>query len=54
VSSGWRHRFIIDRWMWELPGGGIVVLDVLAVGRRSEQVTGWDLGWRIDCQARSL
>jgi hypothetical protein len=19
----WRHRFIIDRWMWELPGGYI-------------------------------
>ena len=35
-------------------GDGIVVLDVLAVGRRIEQVTGWDLGWRIDCQARSL
>ncbi|MGH3162790.1 MAG: NUDIX hydrolase, partial [Streptosporangiaceae bacterium] len=19
----WRHRFILDRWMWELPGGYI-------------------------------
>ena len=19
----WRHRFIIDRWLWELPGGYI-------------------------------
>ena len=19
----WRHRFIIDRWVWELPGGYI-------------------------------
>jgi hypothetical protein len=19
----WRHRFIVDRWMWELPGGYI-------------------------------
>ena len=19
----WRHRFVIDRWLWELPGGFI-------------------------------
>ena len=23
VLMMWRHRFIIDRWVWELPGGYI-------------------------------
>ena len=22
----WRHRFILDRWMWELPGGSAAVM----------------------------
>jgi len=27
VLMMWRHRFVIDRWVWELPGG-------MSMGRR--------------------
>lgn len=39
----WRHRFIMDRWTWELPGGyvdGEEAPDVAAV-RELEEESGW-------------
>ncbi|MFV2108129.1 NUDIX hydrolase [Micromonospora sp. LOL_015] len=43
VLMMWRHRFIIDRWVWELPGG---YLDhdedpVVCAAREVEEETGW-------------
>ncbi|MGH3503783.1 MAG: NUDIX hydrolase [Nocardioidaceae bacterium] len=39
----WRHRFIADRWGWELPGG--VVDDdedpAVTAARETEEETGW-------------
>jgi 8-oxo-dGTP pyrophosphatase MutT (NUDIX family) len=39
----WRHRFILDRWVWELPGG---YLDPdedpeICAAREVEEETGW-------------
>jgi ADP-ribose pyrophosphatase len=39
----WRHRFIIDRWVWELPGGYVDEAEDPAVtaAREVEEETGW-------------
>jgi 8-oxo-dGTP pyrophosphatase MutT (NUDIX family) len=41
-----RHRFIIDRWVWELPGGYVDVGEDPAVtaSREVEEETGWRPG----------
>jgi 8-oxo-dGTP pyrophosphatase MutT (NUDIX family) len=43
VLMMWRHRFILDRWVWELPGG---YLDAgedpgVCAAREVEEETGW-------------
>jgi 8-oxo-dGTP pyrophosphatase MutT (NUDIX family) len=39
----WRHRFIIDRWVWELPGGYLDPDEDPAqcAAREVEEETGW-------------
>ena len=39
----WRHRFIVDRWVWELPGGYVDPDEAPAVtaAREVEEETGW-------------
>jgi 8-oxo-dGTP pyrophosphatase MutT (NUDIX family) len=39
----WRHRFIMDRWTWELPGGYVDPDEPAAVcaAREVEEETGW-------------
>jgi 8-oxo-dGTP pyrophosphatase MutT (NUDIX family) len=43
VLMMWRHRFILDRWVWELPGGYIDSEEDPAVcaAREVEEETGW-------------
>lgn len=43
VLMMWRHRFIIDRWVWELPGGYLDHDEDPAVcaAREVEEETGW-------------
>lgn len=43
VLMMWRHRFIIDRWVWELPGGYVDPDEDPAVtaAREVEEETGW-------------
>ncbi|QFU85379.1 NUDIX hydrolase [Amycolatopsis sp. YIM 10] len=43
VLMMWRHRFIIDRWVWELPGGYVNPDEDPAVtaAREVEEETGW-------------
>ncbi|BCJ76972.1 NUDIX hydrolase [Catellatospora sp. IY07-71] len=43
VLMMWRHRFILDRWVWELPGGYIDPDEdpALCAAREVEEETGW-------------
>lgn len=43
VLMMWRHRFIIDRWVWELPGGYVEDDEdpVDSAMREVEEETGW-------------
>jgi hypothetical protein len=39
----WRHRFVVDRWVWELPGAYLHETEDAAVtaAREVEEETGW-------------
>ena len=44
VLMMWRHRFVLDRWAWELPGGYVDAPDVdpaATAAREVEEETGW-------------
>jgi 8-oxo-dGDP phosphatase len=42
----WRHRFVIDRWVWELPGGYVDPAEdpAITAAREVEEETGWRPG----------
>jgi 8-oxo-dGDP phosphatase len=50
----WRYRFIIDRWVWEMPGGYVdqaedptaAAAAAAAAAREVEEATGWRLSDR--------
>jgi 8-oxo-dGTP pyrophosphatase MutT (NUDIX family) len=39
----WRHRFIVDRWTWEIPGGYVDPNEdpLIAAAREVAEETGW-------------
>jgi len=43
VLMMWRHRFVLDRWVWELPGGYVDPVEDPAQAARREvaEETGW-------------
>ncbi|MDQ1288258.1 MAG: 8-oxo-dGDP phosphatase [Actinomycetota bacterium] len=43
VLMMWRHRFVIDRWVWELPGGYVDEAEdpAATAAREVEEETGW-------------
>jgi len=43
VLMMWRHRFILDRWVWELPGGYLDSDEdpTVCAAREVEEETGW-------------
>ena len=43
VLMMWRHRFVIDRWVWELPGGYVDPGEEpeVTAAREVEEETGW-------------
>ena len=50
-----RHRFIVDRWVWELPGGYVDEGEhsAAAAAREVEEKTGWrprKTGFVLSCQ----
>lgn len=42
----WRHRFIVDEWGWEIPGGRVEVDETLEEGaaREALEESGWEPG----------
>jgi 8-oxo-dGTP pyrophosphatase MutT (NUDIX family) len=46
VLMMWRHRFVLDRWVWELPGGYLDASEDAAAAavREVEEETGWRPG----------
>lgn len=48
----WRHRFIIDRWVWELPGGYVDPSEEESVAALREVVE--ETGWRPHSVERVL
>jgi len=46
VLMMWRHRWILDRWVWELPGGYVDGEEdpALCATREVEEETGWRPG----------
>jgi 8-oxo-dGTP pyrophosphatase MutT (NUDIX family) len=43
VLMMWRHRFIVNRWVWELPGGYLDPAEdpATCAARETEEETGW-------------
>jgi 8-oxo-dGTP pyrophosphatase MutT (NUDIX family) len=43
VLMMWRHRFIVNRWVWELPGGYLDPAEdpAMCAARETEEETGW-------------